>query len=503
MQADSTHWTVLGELSPVGQLSGIEAIQMDRIMIVDGDRHMRRKLERLLMDAGYRVGRAESGEMLLEKMKAEPFNLVIMEANLPGISGQEALARLRENNQHCPVILMAEAAGTDDVIKASKLGAFDYVLKPVTDRQMLNIVSSALETGRITRLPINLSQDENGDAGDTFIGRSPPMQAIYKAIGRVAPTDTTVLIRGESGTGKELVARAIYQHSKRVNRPFVIVNCVAIPETLLESELFGHEKGAFTDARQQRIGKIEYAHRGTLFLDEIGDISLSVQAKLLRLLQEKSIERIGGKGPIHTDVRIIAATNADLEAKIKTGRLREDLYYRINVVSLNLPRLNERREDIPLLADYFMAKFAKNLGVRIPGILPAAKEALQRYDWPGNVRELANTIEKCLIFSKGCPVGAEDVADLAGGIKSALPDVPDDIETAIKRWVRIHLSSGKPNLLADLTDDVTRLIIVETLAACSGNRSQTARRLGITRPTLLYKMAKLGLENTAKPDSDK
>ena len=314
---------------------------------------------------------------------------------------------------------MAKTAATDDIIKASKLGAFEYVLKPFDEQELVKLVVLALETGRFMRLPVSMDRDPDETGGDNLIGRSQPMQEIYKAIGRVAPTDATVLIRGESGTGKELVARAIYQHSKRVTGPFVIVNCVAIPENLLESELFGYEKGAFTGADRQRIGKIEHADKGTVFLDEIGDISLSIQAKLLRLLQERSIERIGGKQPIQTDVRILAATNADLEAKIKAGRFREDLYYRINVVSLNLPSLKERLEDIPLLADYFMARFSKNLGVGNPGILPEAKEILKQYDWPGNVRELANTIEKCLIFSKGRPVSEEEVSYLVCGKEKA------------------------------------------------------------------------------------
>ena len=476
---------------------------MDRIMIVDDDRRMRRKLERLLINSGYRVLKSGSGEMLLETISHTPLDLVIMEAVLPGLSGLETLSKLREDNQRCPVIILAKTATTDDVIKASKLGAFDYVMKPFIDQEMLKLIGMALETGRFMRSPVSLDQDLVQTNGDHFVGRSQPMQEVYKAIGRVAPTDTTVLIRGESGTGKELAARAIYQHSKRVNGPFVIVNCVAIPESLMESELFGYEKGAFTDADRQRIGKIEYADKGTVFLDEIGDIPLGVQAKLLRLLQEKSIERIGGKRPIQTDVRIIAATNSDLEAKIRTGGFREDLYYRINVVSLSLPALKERFEDISLLADYFMAKFSKSLGVRNPGILPEAKAILRGYHWPGNVRELANTIEKCLIFSKGRPVSAEEVSYLVSGKETALIDIPEDVDTVIKRWVRNSMSSGKSNLLSDLTDHVTRLIIAESLTACDGNRSQAAKHLGVSRPTLLYKMAKFGLDKPSNEETDK
>jgi two-component system nitrogen regulation response regulator GlnG len=306
-------------------------------MVVDDDRRMRRKLEHLLINSGYRVIKAETGEVLLKTIGRTSLDLIIMEAHLPGLTGLETLEKLREENHRLPVIILAKTASTEDVIRAAKLGAFDYTLKPFIDEEMLKMIGSALETGRFMRSTVRLDQDPVETGGDNLVGRSKPMQEVYKAIGRVAPTDATVLIRGESGTGKELVARAIYQHSRRVKGPFVIVNCVAIPESLLESELFGYEKGAFTGADRQRIGKIEYADRGTVFLDEIGDIPFGIQAKLLRLLQGRSIERIGGKRPIQTDVRILAATNADLEAKIKAGRFREDLYYRINVVSLNLP----------------------------------------------------------------------------------------------------------------------------------------------------------------------
>ena len=467
---------------------------MVRIMIVDNDRRMRRKLERLLIDSGYRVIKAESGEMLLHRIGHTPLDLIIMEAHLPGLTSLETLEKLRVTHPKLPVIILAKTATTEDVIKTSKLGAFEYVLKPFIDEEMSKLVDQALETGRFMRSPVNIAQDSAESGGDNLVGCSQPMQEIYKAIGRVAPTDTTVLIRGESGTGKELVARAIYQHSKRANGAFVIVNCVAIPENLLESELFGYERGAFTGADRQRIGKIEYAHKGTVFLDEIGDIPLNVQAKLLRLLQEKSIERIGGKQPIHADVRIIAATNADLEAKIKADHFREDLYYRINVVSLNLPPLKQRREDIPLLADHFMARFSENLAVRNPGILPEAKGILKRYDWPGNVRELANTIEKCLIFSKGRPVGVEEVSYLVSGKEKSVLDTFENLDELIKTWVRQNLSRDHSNLLVDLTDHVTRLVINETLTACGGNRSQAAKRLGVSRPTLLYKLTRYGLD---------
>jgi DNA-binding NtrC family response regulator len=465
-----------------------------RILAADGDRQLRRQLESLLIDKGYRVVKAGSADALFETAGQLQLDLVLLEAELPGLSGLEALEKLRRAHPKLPVVILSKSAATENVIRAIKLGAFDYLLKPYAEDELLHVVAQALETSRFVRLPVNFDQEGREIGEDDFVGRSHPMQEIYKAIGHVAPTDATVLIRGESGTGKELVARAIYQHSTRVNKPFVIVNCVAIPESLLESELFGYEKGAFTGADRQRIGKIEQADGGSVFLDEIGDIPLTIQSKLLRLLQEKTIERIGGAAPIKVNVRVLAATNADLEARIREGSFREDLYYRINVVSLNMPPLRNRAEDIPLLADYFMAKYSKNLAVRNPGILPEAKALLKAHKWPGNVRELANAIEKCLIFSKGRPVGKSEVAALFSEKADGPPEAPRNLDEFIAAWVRDHVGRSHKNLFAELTDHVSGRIIAEVLSIAGGNRSQAARLLGISRPTLLYKMGKHGLD---------
>ena len=368
---------------------------------------------------------------------------------------------------------------------------------------MTRVVNSALEAGRFMRSAVSLTEEPGTWGEDVLVGRSRPMREIYKAIGRVAPTDTTVLIRGESGTGKELVAKALYQHSQRAQGPFAIVNCVAIPENLLESELFGYEKGAFTGADHRRLGKIESAMGGTVFLDEIGDIPVSLQAKLLRLLQEKTIERIGGDRPIKVDVRVIAATNADLDEKIKTGRFREDLYYRLNVVALNLPALRDRPEDIPHLAEYFMAKFSKNLAVRNPGLTQEAVDHQCAHLWPGNVRELANVIEKCLIFSKGRSVGVEEVAS------QVQDDYPNTIRSfkefneTLASWVRRAFRNNESDIFNKLMDHVAGLVVGEALEACQGNRSQTARLLGISRPTLLYRMEKYKLDGKSNGPIDK
>jgi transcriptional regulator with PAS, ATPase and Fis domain len=338
---------------------------------------------------------------------------------------------------------------------------------------------------------------------DAIVGSSEAMQEVYKAIGRAAPTDATVLVRGESGTGKELVARAIYQHSGRSKEPLLVINCVAIPETLLESELFGYEKGAFTGAANRRIGKIEQANGGTVFLDEIGDMPFSIQAKILRLLQERSIERLGGCEPIPVDVRTIAATNLDLERAIADGRFREDLYYRLKVISIELPPLRDRIADVPQLCDYFLARFSQELDVPNPGITEEAVALLTGHAWPGNVRELANTLQKALIFGRGGPVRAEDVSQaIAGGKGGAVSDLTE-VETAIRQWIRETLvSEDQAEAFVQLMDRFTGIVLSEALTLTGGNRSKAAQLLGISRPTLQARIQKHGLksETTFRPD---
>jgi transcriptional regulator with PAS, ATPase and Fis domain len=332
-------------------------------------------------------------------------------------------------------------------------------------------------------------------SADAIIGRSKPMQEIYKAIGRVASTDATVLIRGESGTGKELVARAIYQHSKRTHRSFLVINCVAIPETLLESELFGYERGAFTGAVSRRLGKVQQANGGTIFLDEIGDMPLSIQAKILRLLQEKSIERLGGREPIPVDVRIIAATNRDLETAIAEGRFREDLYYRLKVVTLSLPPLRERAEDTELLTEYFLKRLSSEMKMNNPGIIPEAKTLLRGYPWPGNVRELANTLQKALIFNRGTPIGAEDLTRVMeeGGETRSVDE--DTVTESLRQWFRQKLAKSRSEGLFDsMMDDTASILISEALNLTGGNRSRAAKLLGLSRPTLQAKIEKYRLK---------
>jgi transcriptional regulator with PAS, ATPase and Fis domain len=341
---------------------------------------------------------------------------------------------------------------------------------------------------------VGLNSVTESFTGDAIIGNSQAMQTVYKAIGHAAPTNATVLIRGESGTGKELVARAIYQHSNRVAKPFQVINCVAIPDTLLESELFGYEKGAFTGAAHRRIGKIEQAQSGTVFLDEIGDMPSQIQAKLLRLLQEKSIERLGGRESIPIDVRMIAATNRNLEKAIDDGTFREDIYYRLKVITIWLPPLRERKEDIPTLTDYFLTRNAKDMEIQNPGITTAAREKLIKYDWPGNVRELANVLQKALIFNHGSPI---DVSEITLGQQESfvVPNpLPDSDEGLLKRWITVRLNGNQAeDLFQSSVDFFSKLFIAETLEKTAGNRSRAARILGLSRPTLHSKIDKYQL----------
>jgi two-component system nitrogen regulation response regulator GlnG len=420
-----------------------------------------------------------------------------MDVRMAGMSGLDAFAEIRRIEPRLPVIVMTAYGTTETAIEATRLGAFDYVPKPFEVPDILNLIGQALEAGRLMqqRVEINAALDDNSsDAAletAALIGKSHVMQELYKTIGRVAPTDATVLICGESGTGKELVARAVYQYSARSRNPFLVINCVAIPETLLESELFGYEKGAFTGADSRRVGKIERANGGTVFLDEVGDMPMSIQSKILRLLEERSIERLGGREPIPVDVRIIAATNQDLEAALQGGRFREDLYYRLKVVKIELPPLRDRKGDAPLLMDYFLARFSREMGMDNPGIAAEGMAACENHVWPGNVRELANVARKALIFSRGQSVSREEIAGAIAGNLTGRRDRSEEVEKEIRSWVRGSLlSSNENDLHARLMDRFASIVVSEALTLCDGNRSRAAKLLGISRPTLQAKIEK-------------
>ncbi|MBW1793588.1 MAG: sigma-54-dependent Fis family transcriptional regulator [Deltaproteobacteria bacterium] len=476
---------------------------MGEILIVDDDAQLRQSFDKLLTEEGHTIRTAPKGETAIAMIRECAPDMVVMDVRLPGMSGLETFREIREIEPRLPVIVMTAFGTTETAIEATKLGAFEYVLKPFDIPDILALIDQALEAGRFMRARVEIDAVPEAGSTEAIIGRSKAMQEVYKAIGRVAPTDATVLIRGESGTGKELVARAIYQHSLRPDQPFLVINCVAIPETLLESELFGYEKGAFTGAVSRRVGKIQQAHNGTVFLDEIGDMPSSIQAKILRLLQEKSIERLGGREPIPVDVRMIAATNRDLEAALTEGRFREDLYYRLKVVTLRLPPLRDRFDDIPLLADYFLARFSKEMSADNPGITKKATTFLRGHHWPGNVRELSNTIQKALIFNRGGPISLEDMAQ-AMGRERVSAGAESNANEAIRQWVRETLTSGTAkDTFNSLMDHFAAVLISEALELTSGNRTRAAELLGVSRPTLLSKIEKyrLRIETSVKGDS--
>jgi nitrogen regulation protein NR(I) len=462
------------------------------ILIVDDDHHLRRSFDKLLTQEGHTVKTASSGEAALPLARSDEFELIIMDVRLPGMDGLRTFKAIREIEPLLPVIIMTAFGTTETAIEATKMGAFDYILKPFNIPEMLALIEKAVEAGRFMRSRVELDPVPETGAGEAIIGRSRAMQDVYKAIGRSASTDATVLIRGESGTGKELVARALYQHSARSHKPFLVINCVAIPETLLESELFGYEKGAFTGAVNRRVGRIEQADGGTIFLDEIGDMPFGIQAKILRLLQERSIERLGAREPIPVDVRIIAATNRNLEAALSEGKFREDLYYRLKVVTISLPPLRDREGDIPLLCEYFIRRYSNKMGVQNPGITGEAIEMLCGYSWPGNVRELANAVQKALIFNRGGPVLLEDIARVSAIAQALTAQKPDLPEEAIRTWIRRCLNSREAgsSTFDSAMEQFSAMLITEALNLNGGNRSRTAKMLGLSRPTLMAKIEK-------------
>jgi two-component system nitrogen regulation response regulator GlnG len=383
------------------------------------------------------------------------------------------------------------------------MGAFDYLLKPLDVSRIRELVRQALEIRRLTNTPVSLPGSEaslkNGQLlpgnSDSLVGRSPQMQEVYKAIGRVAPQDVTVLIRGESGTGKELVARALYHHSPRSGGPFLAVNCAAIPDALLESELFGHEKGAFTGAEQRRIGKFEQCSGGTLFLDEIGDMSPLVQSKVLRVLQSQEFERVGGNSTIKTDVRVIAATNRDLEEMVASGEFRSDLYYRLSGFTIQLPPLRERRDDIISLLERYLAAYSKDLGKDVQGISPEALDQLLQYPWPGNVREVQNVLKQALLRSAGHVIIPEFLPDQIRMPPRGSADPFDGGEQSadLRRMIDQRLSENATNLYAESLEFMERCLVTRVLSVCEGNQSKAARILGITRGCLRNKVRMLGI----------
>ncbi|MHA3772585.1 sigma-54-dependent transcriptional regulator [Verrucomicrobiota bacterium sgz303538] len=466
------------------------------ILLVEDDSNIASALRGVLETEDYIVLHAETGDRGLADALRERCDLVLTDLRLPGLSGLELVQRLHAAKPQLPIVLMTAHGTTETAIEATKRGAYDYLLKPFEMPELLDLIAKALASSRLAAAgPVTLGDESAGPGA--IVGQSRAMQSIYKEIGRIAARNVTVLIRGETGTGKELIARAIFQHSDRAGNPFIAINCAAIPEQLLESELFGHERGAFTGAETRRIGRFEQAHGGTLFLDEIGELSPGTQAKLLRVLQERAIQRLGGKDVVPVDVRMIAATHRDLEAAIAERQFREDLFYRLNVMSLTLPPLRARAEDIPPLVDYFLRRYAAEFDLPVPALQPEALQLLCAQSWPGNVRELENVVRKALLAARGLAITVEVVQSVLGGARplaagtgrESLADFVGELLAAASRG---ELESAH----AALIEVAERELLAQAMKLAGGNQAKAARWIGISRLTLREKLQRFGLHPT-------
>jgi len=464
------------------------------ILVIEDDATGRETLAEALGERGYGVRTAADGAAGLAIMDTEHVDLVITDLMMPGVDGMQVLERAAP---YCPVILVTAHGTVDTAVQAMKRGAFDFVTKPVHLPHVYALVERALQVRAMAAENEQLRTRVAAEyAFDRIIGRAAAMHGVFQQIRQVAPTDTTVCILGESGTGKELVANAIHQHSRRAAMPFIKVNCAAISESLLESELFGHEKGSFTGAIKQRKGRFELADGGTLLMDEIAEMSPALQSKLLRVLQEQTFERVGGAATITVDVRVLVATNADLRERIKAGTFREDLFYRVSVFPIQVPPLRARRDDIPLLADYFLRQRAAAMGKVLGGITPAALAALTHYDWPGNVRQLENAIERaCVMAPAGqnidCAQLPPEVLQPISPISPIGPITPAPAAAALP--VAAPVAPAAPRLPVATMDELEKMAIEQALLRCNGNRSQTARALKIGAKTLYRKIEKYGI----------
>jgi two-component system response regulator HydG len=458
------------KIVPESKISG-------NILVVDDDQAHRTMLRTLLGGWGFSVEETDDGAGAIERVHEKSYDLVLMDVRMVEVSGLEALPEIKKFNPAIPIIIMTAYSSVETAVEALKKGAYDYLGKPLDFDELKLAIERALDHSRL-KAENRVLKERFGASLNTgdIIGRSGLMLELLDTVALVAPTEATVLITGESGTGKELIASAIHANSPRREKPFIQINCAAITETLLESELFGHERGAFTGADRRKEGRFRLAHGGSIFLDEVSEMSVAMQAKLLRVLQEKQIQRVGGEEVLKVDVRVLAATNRDLKKDIEAGGFREDLYYRLNVVTLAVPALRERREDIPLLVQHFLETFAEKNRKQIKGFTPQAMDRLVRYDWPGNVRELMNAVERGVILCR-----SEYISET---------DFPFSLrDTGISEQ-----EPTREELLADLPlEEVEKLTILNTLESAGGNKSETARRLGITRRTLHKKLKKYGV----------
>ena len=462
-----------------------------QILVADDEPNLRRVLSAQLHRDGYEVIAVEDGQAALDALEAHHVDVVITDLRMPRVDGMELLKRVTASNPDVPVIMITAHGTVDTAVEALKHGAFDYITKPFEQSELRNVVSKATRTRELSQHDVGTEPTEPGRY--RLIGQSARMTEVYQVIEKVADTPSTVLITGESGTGKELIARALHENSSRNGKPFIRVNCAAIPRDLIESELFGYEKGAFTGAVTSKPGRFELAHDGTLFLDEIGEIPVNMQVKLLRAIQEQEFERVGGIKTIEVDVRLVAATNRDLQEEIRQGRFREDLYYRLNVVQVRLPPLRERTSDIPLLVEHFLRHFRAKLKKDVRGVADGAMERLLSHPWPGNIRELENVIERCLLFCDGERI---DVGDLPPELR-APGSVAPSIERAPSAEEAVEAAERPPPGLKEAVREATsrleRELIVRALKQTGGNVTHTARLLKISRKSLQTKMKELGL----------
>jgi len=453
------------------------------VLIVDDEAGVRSALSGVLRDEGYAVDAVDSGEACLDRVTRAPYDVIVLDIWLPGIDGLATLARLRERRVDSPVVMISGHGNIESAVRAIKMGAFDFVEKPLSLEKTVLVVGNAVRQRQLEAE--NRALRAHVDRRLTMVGESYVMGQLREQVAMAAPTNGRVLIFGENGTGKELVARSIHSLSRRRGGSFVEVNCAAIPEELIESELFGHVKGAFTGAVSDRRGKFEVADGGTLFLDEIGDMSLKTQAKVLRVLQEQIVEPLGGTGSVKVDVRILAATNKDLPAEIRAGRFREDLYFRLNVIPIFVPPLRDRESDIPLLAEHFMAELAREYGKRPKRLDPGAVTGLRRYRWPGNVRELRNVIERLMIMVPGDTITLNDLAFFDGMSIASPPQ-----------------ETGPQEPLHAARERFERDYILRALAAQQGNISRTAEVLGVERSNLYRKMRAFGIAPTRRAEGE-
>jgi DNA-binding NtrC family response regulator len=474
-----------------------------KILIIEDDTSLAWSLKHVLQVEGYAVETAFNTDDGFARARDNAFDVIVTDLQLPSTdslgdrAGLDLINRVRTVKPQQPIILMTAHHTTETAIEATKLGAYDYLLKPFDPAELLDMIDKAVASSRLTSELVELG--DTAAPTDAIVGNSRAMQSVYKEIGRLAAKPVTVLIRGETGTGKELVARALYQYSDRAKNPFIIVNCVAIPETLLESELFGHEQGAYTGATVRRIGRFEQAHDGTIFLDEIGDMTMSTQAKLLRVLQEKTIQRLGAKESIAVNVRVLAATHRDLEAAIRDGLFREDLYYRLNVAVITVPPLRDRREDVPALVRYFLHRYGEELGASNAAMSNEAIQFLQQQPWAGNVRELENVIRKALLQARGFTIGPEEVRGALLHTKLPRPAVDQPLASYIADLLGRAARGELENVGDAVTEATERELYAQAIQLAQGNQAKAAKWLGVSRPTMREKLTAYGLHAKREP----